>query len=101
MSKLSKLRDTIYNKVWHAPKGKFSSFLRGKCDELPHKQRLMVVGIMLTLFVLIAFIVFGHACYNIGLGHARQIEIEHIRQLDLPTKSDGNVETPLSIPYDD
>ena len=42
--------------------------------------------------ILIAFFVFGHACYKMGAGHARQaIEIEHIRQLELPTQDTPDV----------
>lgn len=78
-------RDTVYNKVWHTPKGKLSARLRKVCDDLPHGKRVTVVGIMLTVFVLIAFFVFGHACYRIGLEQAlRQIEVQHIHPLDLP-----------------
>lgn len=56
-SNLRAARDTVYNKVWRAPKGKLSSGLRNLCDGLSHKQRLMVVTIMLCAFVLIAFFV--------------------------------------------
>ena len=84
-SNLRAARDTVYNKVWHTPKGKLSAKVRGVCDGLPHKQRLMVVSVMLCAFVLIAFFVFGHACYRIGLGQAlRRIEVRHIQPLDLP-----------------
>lgn len=83
-SNLRAARDTVYNKVWHAPKGKLSSKLRGLCDGIPQKQRLLVVSIMLCAFVLIAFFVFGHACYKIGLGHSgRLVEVEHIQPLEI------------------
>lgn len=73
------LKSAIYNKVWHFPKHKVSSYLRAKCDRLPTNQRLLVVSILLGMLVLTAFVVFGHACYKIGLGHSRNnIEIEHI-----------------------
>ena len=72
-SNLRAARDTVYNKVWRAPKGKLSSGLRNLCDGLSHKQRLMVVSVMLCAFVLIAFFVFGHACYKIGLGHSGRL----------------------------
>ena len=84
-SNLRAARDTVYNKVWHTHKGKLSARLRKVCDDLPHGKRVTVVGIMLTVFVLIAFFVFGHACYRIGLGQAmRRIEVRHIQPLDLP-----------------
>lgn len=57
-SNLRAARDTVYNKVWHNPKGKLSAKVRGVCDGIPHKQRLMVVSVMLCAFVLIAFFVF-------------------------------------------
>ena len=53
-----------------------------------------------SAFVLIAFFVFGHACYKIGVGHARQtIEVEHIRQLELPTNDNPDV-SPKIIEYE-
>ncbi len=79
--------------------GKLTARLRKECDALPRKQRLMVVSLLLGLFVTTAFFVFGHACYRIGLGQARQaVEVEHIRSLDLP-KNDVRPLTPSA--YDD
>ena len=84
--KFQNLVSPLYNKVWHGPKGKIRERLKKVCDDMPHKQRLTVVTVLLTAFILIAFFVFGHACYKMGTGHARQaIEIEHIQQLELPT----------------
>lgn len=98
-SNLRAARDTVYNKVWHTPKGKLSSKLRGLCDGLSHKQRLMVVTIMLCAFVLIAFFVFGNACYKIGLGHsARLVEVEHIQPLEI-NKPDVKPITPAAYDY--
>lgn len=83
--KIRNLVAPLYNKVWHAPKGKIKERVRKACDDMPHKQCLMVVTILLSAFILVAFFVFGHACYKMGAGHARQaVEIEHIRQLELP-----------------
>lgn len=85
--KIQNLVSPLYNKVWHGPKGKIREWLKKVCDDMPHKQRLTVVTVLLTAFILIAFFVFGHACYKMGAGHARQaIEVEHIQQLELPTK---------------
>lgn len=79
--------------------GKLTARLRKECDALPRKQRLMVLSVMLCVFVLTAFFVFGHACYRIGLGQARHaVEVEHIRPLDLP-KNDVKTLTPSA--YDD
>lgn len=98
-SNLRAARDTVYNKVWLAPKGKLSAKLRSLCDGIPQKQRLLVVSIMLCAFVLIAFFVFGHACYKIGLGHSRRIvEVEHIQPLEI-NKTDVKPITPAA--YDD
>lgn len=98
-SNLRAARDTVYNKVWRAPKGKLSSELRNLCDGLSHKQRLMVVSVMLCAFVLIAFLVFGHACYKIGLGHSgRLVEVEHIQPLEI---NNPDVKPITPVAYDD
>ncbi len=98
--KIQNLVSPLYNKVWHGPKGRLSAKVRKVCDNMPHKQRLTVVTVLLSAFVLIAFFVFGHACYKMGAGHARQsIEVEHIRQLELPSKS--NLDVSLKLPEDE
>lgn len=90
--KIRNLVSPLYNKVWHGPKGRLSAKVRKICDDMPHKQRLTVVTVLLSAFILVAFFVFGNACYKMGAGHARQaIEIEHIRQLELPTQSTSDV----------
>lgn len=90
MRVLSKVRETLYDKVWHTPKGKLRNFLRSKYDNIPQKRRLIVVGIFFGLFVLIAFLLFGNACYHIGLGQARQHidEIKHIKAVELPASTE-------------
>lgn len=89
--KIRNLVAPLYNKVWHGPKGEIKERVKKACDGMPHKQRLMVVTILLSAFILVAFFVFGHACYKMGAGHARQtVVIEHIRQLKLPTNSTGH-----------
>ena len=71
--------------VWREPKGKVGAKLKQICEDMPHKQRLMVVTVLLSAFVLIAFFVFGHACYKIGARQAlHDFEIKHLYQLDLP-----------------
>lgn len=90
--KIQNLVSPLYNKVWHGPKGRLSAKVRKVCDDMPHKQRLTVVTVLLSAFILVAFFVFGNACYKMGAGHARQnIEIEHIRQLELPTQGTPDV----------
>lgn len=92
---------TLINKIWRNPKGRLTAKIKAACDDLPRNQRLTVVAVLLSAFVLIAFFVFGHACYRLGLGHSRQtMEIEHLRSLELPD-TDNNVK-PLTLPaYDD
>lgn len=98
-SKLRAARDAVYNTVWHTPKGKLSAKMRNVCDGLPRNQRLMVVGVMLCAFVLIAFFVFGNACYKIGLGHSRRIvEVEHIQPLEI---HNPDVKPITPVAYDD
>ena len=90
--KIRNLVAPLYNKVWHGSKGKIRERLKKACDDLPKNQRLMVVTVLLSVFVLTAFFVFGHACYRMGAGHARQaIEVEHIRQLELPSENNPDV----------
>ena len=96
--KIQNLVSPLYNKVWHGPKGKIRERLEKVCDDMPHKQRLMVLTVLLSASVLIAFFVFGHACYRIGLGQAmRRIEVRHISPLDLPVH---NVEPLTTTVYD-
>lgn len=74
--------------VWREPKGRIGAKLKQVCDDMPHKQRLMVVTVLLSAFVLIAFFVFGHACYKIGAKRAVfEYEVEHLYNLDLPEHS--------------
>ena len=74
--------------VWREPKGRVGAKLKQVCDDMPHKQRLMVVTVLLSTFVLIAFFVFGHACYKVGAKRALfEYEVEHLYNLDLPEHS--------------
>ena len=94
--KIQNLVSPIYNTVWHGPKGKIKERVKKACYDMPRKQRLTVVTVLLSAFILVAFFVFGNACYKIGAGHARQaIEIEHIRHLELPTQSSPDVLTKI------
>ena len=47
-------------------------------------------SIFFGLFVLIAFLLFGNACYHIGLGQARQQleEIKHMKAVELPASTE-------------
>lgn len=85
--KINNFVSPFYYKVWHGPKGKIKERVKKACDDLPRNQRLMVVTVLLSALILTAFFVFGHACYKMGAGHARQtVEVEHIRQLELPAE---------------
>lgn len=79
--KIQNLVSPLYNKVWHDPKGRLSAKVRKVCDDMPHKQRLTVVTVLLTAFILIAFFVFGHACYKMGAKHAYQQDSQFIEML--------------------
>ena len=57
--KIRNLVSPLYNKVWHTPKGRLVAKIRKACDDLPRNQRLMVVTILLSAFILAAFFVFG------------------------------------------
>ena len=100
MSKIKSIFPAIYNNMWRNPKGRLTTRLKGACESIPPKQRLTVVSLMLTVFVLTAFFVFGHACYRIGLGKAQKsVEIEHIMPIDIVTKSP--VYEPQNLPGND
>ena len=76
--------------LWQITKAR----IRKACDDLPHKKRVTIVSAMLTFFVLIAFCVFGHACYKIGARQTvKTIEVQHIRNLSLPVL-DPNLKFP-------
>lgn len=60
----------MYDYVWRNPKVRLATRLKGACDAIPPRRRLTAVSLMLAVFVLTAFFVFGHACYKIGLGKA-------------------------------
>lgn len=94
MSIKQKFRNAVsplYNKVWHGPKGKLSVKVKTACENLSHKQRLTVVTLLLSVFILTTFFVFGHACYKMGAGHARQqIKVEHIQPIELTSNPDAD-----------
>lgn len=93
-SKIQNIVSPLYNKVWHGPKGRLTAKIKKMCDDLPRKQRLTVVTVLLSAFVLTAFFVFGNACYKMGARQAQhEIEIEHIKTIDLPTDKTVSHET--------
>ena len=95
--KIQNLVSPLYNKVWHGPKGRLTAKIRKACDDLPRNQRLMVVTVLLTAFVLTAFFVFGNACYKMGARQAQhEFDIEHIKSLSMPEKYDSLYEEELT-----
>ena len=65
------------------------SLLRGKLDVLPQHTKLIMVLTMFVLFALCALYTTIAAFYEFGNGSSENMEIEHIRQLDLPYKQDS------------
>lgn len=61
MTKIKSIFGAMYDNVWRNPKGRLTTRLKGACESMPPKHRITVVSIMLTVFVLTAFFVFGHA----------------------------------------
>ncbi len=79
--------------VWRNPKANISEGIKKTCDDMLPKQRLLVVTVLLSAFVLVAFFVFGHACYKIGARQAyNEIEVEHLKNIELPSSSDKYIE---------
>ena len=65
------------------------SLLRDKLDALPQRTKLIMVLTMFVLFALCALYTAIAAFYEFGNGSSENMEIEHIRQLDLPYKQDS------------
>lgn len=63
--------------------------LRTWLEALPQRTKLAVVLVIFGLFALCALFTFGAALYQIGRENGRQIEIEHIKQFNLPQKQDS------------
>lgn len=79
--------------VWRNPKANISEGIKKTCDDMLPKQRLTVVTVLMSAFVLVAFFVFGHACYKIGARQAHnEIEVEHLKSIELPSNSDKYIE---------
>ena len=63
--------------------------LRAWLEAFPQRTKLAVVLVVFAFFAVYALLTFGAALYEIGRENGRRIEIEHIRQLDLPPKQDS------------
>lgn len=97
--------------VWRTPKDKIATRLKAKCEAMPHKQRLTVVGLLFGILTLTAFLLFGHACYKMGAREQRvQYEIQHMGELPgfIDSEPKWNTELPINddipdkmLAYDD
>jgi len=63
--------------------------LRAWLEALPERTKIIVVLVIFGVFAIGALFTFGTALYEIGRESGRQIEIEHIRQLDLRQQQDS------------
>ena len=81
---MKKLLECIKN--W---RNRLDERLRCKLESLSPKMRLVVVFGLLTVFAICTFYMVGTALYRIGKNDGQQIEIEHIKQLDLHHKQDS------------
>lgn len=63
--------------------------LRAWLEALPQRTKLAAVLAIFAVFAGCALFTFGAALYQIGRENGRQIEIEHIRQLDLRQRQDS------------
>lgn len=65
------------------------SLLRGKLEALPQRTKLIMVLAIFVLLTLCALYTTISAFYEFENGSFENMEIEHIRQLDLPYKQDS------------
>lgn len=63
--------------------------LRVWLEALPQRTKNIVVFVIFSLFATGALFTFGAALYQIGRENGRRIEIEHIKQFNLPQKQDS------------
>ncbi len=74
----------------HDCKKKYTAMLKEWLEGLAPKTRKRIVLAMLALFAALALYTFGKALYDLGRNDGRQMEVEHIRQLKLPTENSMN-----------
>jgi hypothetical protein len=67
----------------HDIKKKLEEHLKARLDRLSPKARLVTVLTMFSVFAVLALYTFGKAVYDIGKNDGKEMEIEHIRQLEL------------------
>lgn len=64
--------------------------LRRMCGRITPEKRLVVLLGMFAIFGIMSIYIFLSAIYNIGKNEGRQIEIEHIKMLELQRKDSIN-----------
>ena len=62
---------------------KLEEHLKARLDRLSPKASLVTVLTMFSVFAVLALYTFGKAVYDIGKNDGKEMEIEHIRQLEL------------------
>lgn len=64
--------------------------LRSMCGRITPEKRLFVILAMFVVFGFMSIYIFVFAIYNIGRNDGRQIEIEHIKTLELQKRDSIN-----------
>ena len=79
------VRKGVWRIFWkiHDIKKKLKEHLKARLDRLSPKARLVTVLTMFSVFAVFALYTFGKAVYDIGKNDGKEMEIEHIRQLEL------------------
>lgn len=92
MKKGNIISRALNNKASAKLRGRLASLARRGCDAIPQQRRLTVVAVMLSAFVLVAFLVFGNACYRMGRGHSAAAlpETGRIEGVALPAFNDSD-----------
>ena len=79
------IRKGVWRILWklHDCKKALTERLKSRLDSLSPKARLVTVLTMFSVFAVLALYTFGKAVYDIGKNDGKEMEIEHIRQLEL------------------
>lgn len=64
--------------------------LRSMCGRITPEKRLAVILTMFVVFGFMSIYIFASAIYHIGKNEGRQIEIEHIKTLELQKRDSIN-----------
>ena len=64
--------------------------LRSMCGRITPEKRLLVILTMFVVFGFMSIYIFASAIYHIGKNEGRQIEIEHIKTLELQKRDSIN-----------